>query len=163
MFNLNVLKQLQEKPEPFAPGEALFWDDPHISKQMLAVHLDSTNDLASRRPGTIDHIVYWLVKTLDLSPGTPVLDLGCGPGLYASRLAQRGMHVTGVDISTRSIEYAVNDAQQHGLNIEYRCQNYLDLEDTEQYGLALLIYGDFCPLSPSQRNRLLGKRLSSAQ
>jgi hypothetical protein len=25
------LARLQQRPEPFTPGEPLFWDDPHIS------------------------------------------------------------------------------------------------------------------------------------
>jgi hypothetical protein len=37
-LNVNLLNELLEKPEPFAPGEALFWDDPHISKGMLEAH-----------------------------------------------------------------------------------------------------------------------------
>ncbi|MDY6867648.1 MAG: hypothetical protein SVT56_07050 [Chloroflexota bacterium] len=36
ILNLDLLLQLQEKPAPFTPGEPLFWDDPHISGQMLA-------------------------------------------------------------------------------------------------------------------------------
>lgn len=154
-MDLIRINALQKKPALFAPGEALFWDDPYISAQMLKAHLDPASDLASRRPETIDRSVDWLIETLDLQPGTAVLDLGCGPGLYASRLARRGLHVTGVDYSRRSIDYAIQDAQGQGLEINYRYQNYLTLEDREQYDLALLIYGDFCPLSPDQRTRLL--------
>ena len=154
-MDLDQLNRLQEKPAPFTPGEPLFWDDPHISAQMLAAHLDPTNDLASRRPETIDRSVDWLVEILGLQPGAAVLDLGCGPGLYASRLARRGLHVTGVDYSRRSIDYAIQAARQDGLEITYRYQDYLALEDTDQYDAALLIYGDFCPLSPHQRKQLM--------
>lgn len=155
-MDLEQIRRLQEKPEPFTPGEPLFWDDPHISRQMLAAHLDPDNDLASRRLEMIERIVSWLVDVLGLHPGDGVLDLGCGPGLYAARFAQRGMRVTGVDYSRRSIGYAVEAAHQQGLDITYRYQNYLDLDDAGQYDAALLIYGDFCPLSPEQRSRLLG-------
>jgi len=71
------------------------------------------------------------------------------------RLAQRGQRVTGLDYSRRSIEYAIQSAKQHTLTIEYRYQDYLTLNDNERYDLALLIYGDFCPLSPIQRSQLL--------
>jgi SAM-dependent methyltransferase len=149
------LLQLQEKPAPFTPGERLFWDDPHISRGMLAAHLDPESDLASRRPEMIDRSVAWLVETLNLTPGSALLDLGCGPGLYASRFAARGCRVTGVDLSPRSIDYAEQYARDHGLAIQYRCQNYLELDESGEYEAALLIYGDFCPLSPAQRDRLL--------
>lgn len=154
-MNIEQLKQLQVRPEPFTPGEPLFWDDPHISSQMLAAHLNPENDLASRRPETIDKSVDWMIQTLDLHNGASVLDLGCGPGLYATRFAQRGQRVTGLDYSRRSIDHAVQSAQQLNLQIDYRYQNYLTLDDEQQYDLALLIYGDFCPLSPEQRSQLL--------
>lgn len=154
-LDLEQLKQWQVKPAPFAPGEALFWDDPHISAGMLAAHLDPTSDLASRRPETIERSVAWIVRTLGLRPGDRLLDLGCGPGLYAARFAQRGLQVTGVDYSRRSIDYAVQYAREHGLDIRYRYENYLGLADRGLYDAALLIYGDFCPLAPAQRHQLL--------
>jgi SAM-dependent methyltransferase len=155
-MNINSILQLQEKPAPFTPGEPLFWDDIHISEQMLKAHLDTGNDLASRRPETIQRSVDWMIETLRLQPGASVLDLGCGPGLYAARLAERGMQVTGVDYSRRSIDYAEQYARKNNLDIQYRYQDYLTLEDEGEYDAALLIYGDFCPLSPEQRSRLLG-------
>ena len=155
-MNIEAIKQLQEKPSPFTPGEPLFWDDPHISAQMLKWHLDPNNDVASRQPKTIQKTVDWIIATLGLKPGASILDLGCGPGLYAACLAESGLHVTGVDYSRRSIEYATQYAQQHGLDIQYRYQDYLMLDDEQQYEAALLIYGDLCPLSPTQRQTLLG-------
>src|SRR5688572_10904091 len=117
MINMNQLIwqliQLQQKPAPFTPGEALFWNDPHISAQMLEVHLNPEVEAASRKPETIDRSVKWLIETLGLNPGESILDLGCGPGLYASRFAQLGLQVTGVDYSHRSIEHANNYAQEH--------------------------------------------------
>lgn len=151
---ISQLIQLQQKPAPFTPGEALFWDDPHISSQMLAVHLNPDTEAASRRPETIDRSVKWMIEILGLKPDDSVLDLGCGPGLYASRFARAGLHVTGVDYSRRSIEFAIEYANENKLNICYRFQNYLELKDENQYQAAFLIYGDFCPLNPEQRSRL---------
>lgn len=152
---ISQLIELQQNPEPFAPGELLFWNDPHISKQMLDAHLDPNIEAASRKPETIDRSVKWLIKTLGLKTAASILDLGCGPGLYASRLARAGFHITGVDYSRRSIEYATKYASENNLNIAYRYQNYLELSDENQYDAALLIYGDFCPLNPKQRSTLL--------
>ena len=43
----------------------------------------------------------------ELSPGAPVLDLGCGAGVPATRwLADRGFDVTGVDLSERQLDLA---------------------------------------------------------
>lgn len=152
---ISKLIELQKQPEPFTPGEPLFWNDPHISKQMLEVHLNPDIDAASRRPETIDRSVKWLIETLGLKTGASLLDLGCGPGLYASRFAQAGFHVTGVDYSHRSVEYASKYAKENNLEITYRYQNYLELADENRYDAAFLIYGDFCPLNPKQRATLL--------
>ncbi|MFZ6026174.1 MAG: SAM-dependent methyltransferase [Chloroflexota bacterium] len=154
-FQLPTLLSLQEKPAPFTPGEPLFWDDPHISAQLLATHLDPNQEAASRNPGFIESAIKWITNTLNLPPGAAILDLGCGPGLYASRLAYQGFQVTGVDYSRRSVEYATEYARQNGLAITYRYENYLELRDKNQYDAALLIYGDFCPLNPEQRATLL--------
>ncbi|HEU0297751.1 MAG TPA: class I SAM-dependent methyltransferase [Anaerolineales bacterium] len=152
---ISQLLDLQQKPEPFTPGEPLFWDDPHISGQMLETHLNPDIDAASRRAETIDRSVRWMIETLRLKPGASLLDLGCGPGLYASRFAQAGFKVTGVDYSRRSIEYASRYAKENNLEIDYRYQNYLEFKDENQYDAAFLIYGDFCPLSTEQRSTLL--------
>lgn len=152
---IRSIKPYLEKPIPFTPGEPLFWDDPHISAQMLKAHLNPNNDVASRRPEIIKSTVDWLIEQTGLQPGDSVVDFGCGPGLYTSQFAQRGLKVTGVDYSKRSIAYAEGFARENGLEIEYRYQNYLDLTDENRFDAALLIYGDFCPLSPEQRSRLL--------
>jgi SAM-dependent methyltransferase len=154
--DVRELALLMERPAPFTPGEPRFWDDPHISKGLLNAHLDPDTEAASRPPATIDRCVAWIVKALELRQGHRVVDLGCGPGLYASRLAERGITVTGVDLSPRSIEMARNMAREHGLDIAYRCQDYLDLTDESSFDAAFLIYGDYCPLAPEKRARLLG-------
>lgn len=161
MLNLSLLDTFQHKPEPFTPGEALFWADPHISAQMLNVHLDPDTDLASRKPETIDASVAWMVHTLGLAAENTVLDLGCGPGLYATRLAKHGLAVTGVDISAGSIAYAQDYAAKHGLAINYICQNYLSLTDEDQFDAALLIYGDYCTFNPEDRRRILANIYSA--
>jgi len=154
-LDLEALSVLQERPETFTPGEELFWDDPHISAQMLAAHLDPKSDAASRRPHTIDREVAWLVEQLRLDQTTSVLDLGCGPGLYASRLAQRKIPITGMDYSRRSIAYARTVAEQQGLGATYILGDYLELDADAAYNTVLLINGDFCVLSPEPRSSLL--------
>jgi len=154
-LELAILEDFQQKPEPFTPGEPLFWNDPHISKHMLATHLDQTVDQASRRPEVIDTSVAWIVAELGLQAGDHVLDMGCGPGLYASRLAGQSLSVTGVDFSMRSIDYARNYADDHGLDITYCCQDYLTLADESLYAAVLLIFGDYCTFNPKLRRKIL--------
>jgi len=154
-IDLEKLMAWQEKPPLFEPGEPLFWDDPHISQQMLAYHLAPDTDVASRKSETIEKSVGWIVQQVNLREGDPLLDLGCGPGLYASRLAKYGLPVTGMDISKRSITYAQEFAASQNLKIEYHCQNYLTLAEENRYQAALLIYGDYCTFNPEQRRQIL--------
>ena len=154
-----------ERPAPWAAYTTPeFWDDPHISEQMLAAHLNPGWDAASRRPEFIDQSVEWLIGTLKLRHDIKVLDLGCGPGLYANRLARVGCDVTGIDISTRSIAYASAVADAEPLPARFYRGNYL-LDSLEQpatgYDAAILIFEDYNVLSPEQR-RVLLRRVHSA-
>ena len=111
-MNIKKLLELSKKPEIFTRSDQKFWDDRHISKQMLNAHLDPDCDAASRSFETISSSVNWLVEEIlpDPAHGTGVLDLGCGPGLYAAELARAGYRVTGIDYSRRSIDYAREEA-----------------------------------------------------
>jgi 2-polyprenyl-3-methyl-5-hydroxy-6-metoxy-1,4-benzoquinol methylase len=86
---------------------------------MLKAHLDPNTDAASRRPEIIVKSVKWLSQYLRLSPGSEVIDLGCGPGLYCAHFHREGWKVTGLDFSERSIAYAREQAAKCGQDIEY--------------------------------------------
>jgi 2-polyprenyl-3-methyl-5-hydroxy-6-metoxy-1,4-benzoquinol methylase len=143
MLPLPELVQLLARPAPFSRHSAPFWDDPYIARRLLAAHLDPHTDAASRRPERIDAETAWLRARLGLRPGQLVLDLGCGPGLYAVRLAEHGLLVTGVDLSPTSLRYARRAAREGGLRITFRHQDYLTLSDERRYDAVLLIYYDF--------------------
>ena len=75
---------------PWHEGDNIPWDDPAFSVRMLREHLAQSHDAASRRAITINRQVDWLHRgVLDARP-VAILDLGCGPGLYTSRLARLG-------------------------------------------------------------------------
>jgi SAM-dependent methyltransferase len=150
-----ALEELHKRPEPFSVYTAAdLWTDEYVSARMLEFHLDPANDLASRRPEAIDRIVTWLDTRLDLD-GKAVCDLGCGPGLYAGRMAMHGARVTGVDFSARSLAYARRSADAKRLAIAYRQADYLKDELPAGQDIVTLIYGDYCVLSPQQRRALL--------
>ena len=56
---------------------------------------------------------------LELEPGMEVLDLACGHGRLANRLAARGVRVTGLDSSELFLERAREDAAARGVEVEY--------------------------------------------
>lgn len=160
--DITIMKRLFEcladsakKPELFQAGEPSFWDDPHISKSMLEAHLNSNFEGASRSIQTIEKTVEHLISTAILKPHDKVLDLGCGPGLYSSRLCQKGIRVTGIDISKRSINYAQKKADELQLDIEYICSNFFDITYDQVFDSVLQIYGELSTFSDEARDRLL--------
>jgi cyclopropane fatty-acyl-phospholipid synthase-like methyltransferase len=152
------LETIYARPEPFGfyTAEEL-WTDEHTSAQMLAYHLDEEVDISSRSVAFIDRSVAWIVSHLGVGQGTRIADFGCGPGLYATRLARRGAEVTGIDFSKRSIEYARRTAAAENLSIRYIDESYLELELDDRFDLVTMIMCDFCALSPEQRRTLLRK------
>jgi len=153
-----ALERISERPKLFEFYTASdLWTDEHTSKQMLSFHLNEEVDLSSRNTRFIDKSVAWLVSHLGIVSGTRIVDFGCGPGLYTFRLAERGADVTGIDFSTRSIEYAKNQASGSSLDINYIHQNYLDFDTTDRFDLILMIMCDYCALSPTQRKTMLMK------
>ena len=130
-------------PAPWTEGDNIPWNDPDFSERMLAEHLSQEHDLASRKSATIDEHVDWIFSTvLDGRPGT-LLDLGCGPGLYANRLSARGCECVGVDFSPASIRHARETAEADDLSCRFM---HADLRD-EAFGvgfdLVMMIYGQF--------------------
>ena len=153
-----ALCEIDVRPEPFAFYSAQdLWTNEHISRQMLAFHLDENADVASRRPELIDRCVEWITDHFDVGVGTRIVDFGCGPGLYTERFAERGAAVTGIDFSLRSIDFAQVAAAKKDLRINYVNQDYLEFETTESFELILMLMYDFCALSPTQRASMLRK------
>jgi 2-polyprenyl-3-methyl-5-hydroxy-6-metoxy-1,4-benzoquinol methylase len=152
------LEQINTRPKPFEFYTASdLWTDEHTSEQMLTYHLNDNVDLSSRNAEFIDRSVEWICSAFNVTAGTRIADFGCGPGLYATRLARRQADVTGIDFSKRSIQYAQQVAADEALSINYVNQNYLDFETDDCFDLIVMIMCDFCVLSPDQRKKMLGK------
>jgi len=153
-----LLAEANARPEAFSRYTARdLWTDEHTSERMLAFHLDGSRDISSRKTGFIDRSVDWMATRFGIGPATRVADFGCGPGLYAIRLARRGARVTGIDFSARSLDYARQAARAEGLDIAYVQQDYLGFESADRFDLACLIMCDFCALGPAQRRGLLAR------
>jgi len=159
-MNIQKLIKATKKPNIYARGTANMWVDEHIANQLLEAHLSQDTDLASRKEGTIESTIQWILTQV---PGNSlkILDLGCGPGLYTERLAEKGHDVTGMDFSSNSIRYARESAHRKKLNIAYIQQDYLELDEESRYDLILMIFLDFCVLPPNDRTKLL-KRIYRA-
>ena len=63
--------------------------------------------------------VETVVASLDLPPGSEILDCPCGHGRISNALAERGFRVTGVDATELFLEKARGDAAARGVEVEY--------------------------------------------
>ena len=151
------LNSLLAPPLMDASGGESFWVDEYISAQLLGIHLDPGTELASRNPELMDRSVRWIAGLNPPGRFPRLLDIGCGPGLYAQRFARAGYRVTGVDFSRRSIAYARDRAREAGLGIDYRNEDYRMMEPGGPYDLAVMIYCDYGALPESDRLSLLRK------
>lgn len=138
-MQLSRLQIISRPPRLYEKGNASMWEDDHISRHLLEIHLNQDTDAASRKRPAIQKTVQWIESHLHGSD-THILDLGCGPGLYCELLAEHGHQVTGVDFSKRSIAYAKQEAAAKHLNIEYLHQNYLNLQFESQFDLVMMIF-----------------------
>jgi ubiquinone/menaquinone biosynthesis C-methylase UbiE len=76
----------------FAPEDYLYFYQLQIGPERTAQEVD----------------LMW--RLLDLAPGMALLDLACGHGRIAARLAERGCHVVGLDTSSAFLDLARGDA-----------------------------------------------------
>ena len=84
------LRKAIERPPLYKKMAEAFWDDAYISKQMLKAHLDPDFEGASRKADFIDESVRWISRIVPPEKQTQLLDIGCGPGIYAEKFVALG-------------------------------------------------------------------------
>jgi SAM-dependent methyltransferase len=180
-IDLKLLSTLSQRPSLYGGRELSFWSDPYVSEHTLHAHLDPDTDAASRPPDQIEKTVQFILARAtaaanrESSPGAvgteekgeeekspiSILDMGCGPGLYARHFAEAGCTVTGIDLSPASIDYARAESSGLGLGITYRCDDLRVTEFGGPYDVAVMIFGEFCTFSDRERTNIL-KRIGRA-
>jgi SAM-dependent methyltransferase len=156
-IDFQSLKNAISKPKIFEKSTDKFWEDDHISEQMLMFHLNPEVEAASKTKETIEAETDFIIKLTGMDSEKTVLDLGCGPGLYVKEFAKTGAKVTGIDFSDRSIDYANKSIKPAYENVIFTKMNYLDINVKDSFDIATLIFYDFCALNTDEQNRLLAK------
>lgn len=149
------LKALMVKPALDEKGTLALWTDEHISKGMLEAHLHPTWDAATRNHALVRENAAWIGSVAKAETYRDLLDLGCGPGIYAEEFHKLGYRTAGLDISERSIQYARNSAAEKNLPITYYCQNFLEMDFREQFDVITMIYYDICSFPANDRAKVL--------
>lgn len=142
-------------PAPWSEGDNIPWHEPGFSARMLREHLCQAHDAASRRLAVVDRHVAWIHERVLGGTPTSILDLGCGPGLYASRLARRGHTCIGIDYSPASIAYAEDEARRANLACTYRLADIGQADYGSGHGAAMLLYGEMNVFRPGDIRAIL--------
>jgi len=142
-------------PAPWAEGEKIPWHEPAFSRRMLVEHLSQDHDLASRRTERVEEHVRWIHDDLLRGEPVPILDVGCGPGLYASRLARLGHACLGIDIAPASIEHARQQAKLESLDCRYVLGDARDADLGRNHGLGMFLFGEINVFRPEDARALL--------
>jgi len=147
------------RPSPWQlHGGNLPWDDPAFSARMLREHLDESHGAASRQTAERAKLIDWLWSALSLKPGSHLLDITCGPGLYAVEFARRGCVVVGFDFGPASVAYARELAAAQG--VTDRCT--IIQQDVRQmavadasFDAATILYGQMAVMTRAEAQTLL--------
>jgi len=149
-----------EHPVPWDQGGNLPWDKADFSQRMLREHLDESHGAATRITKERMLQIDWMWAKLGLQPDLRLLDVTCGPGLYAVEFARRGCEVTGIDFSPASITFAQDLAKTTG--VAEQC--VFEQQDVRQmdysgagFDAATFIYGQLAVFKREEAQALLSR------
>jgi SAM-dependent methyltransferase len=95
-----------------------------------------TSELSDRQAAQI-------ARLLDLKPGLRVLDVPCGHGRIAQRLAALGCRVVGVDQSQLFLEEARRAAAEAGVEVDYRLGDMRKLKFRAEFDRIVNVFTSF--------------------
>jgi 2-polyprenyl-3-methyl-5-hydroxy-6-metoxy-1,4-benzoquinol methylase len=84
-----------------------------------------------------------LAKALELDTPMKILDLACGFGRHANRLAALGHLVTGVDFMRGFLQIACQKAAEMGVQVDYRQADMCQVSFWGEFDRVLLLFTSF--------------------
>jgi SAM-dependent methyltransferase len=99
--------------------------------------------------------VAGLVQVLDLSAPMRILDLACGFGRHANRLAALGHSVVGIDYMPGFLEIARAEAQRMGVLVDYRQGDMRTLDIRDEFDRVLILFTTFGYFSDEENASVL--------
>lgn len=143
-----------KSPHKFENSPDNIWTNKKLSPLVMNSYFDSNIYGGSYseefRNKSLNFISFFLQKG-------SVLDIGCGPGLYANKLAELNYTVTGIDISQNALQYARNYAKENDIKVNFEKKDIFSYTPNQSYNNILLIYYIYSFFSSSKRKILLKK------
>ena len=105
--------------------------------------------------GVSDRQTDLVWRLLELEPGAQVLELACGHGRIANRLAARGASVTGLDVTARFLERARVDAHVRDIEVDYVHGDMRELGWEDRFGAVTCMFTSFGYFDDDDNRRVL--------
>lgn len=113
--------------------------------------------LSDRLAEVADGQTQLIWRLLELEPGMAVLDVPCGHGRIANRLAERGCCVTGLDATPRFLDLARRDAADRSVDVTYVHGDMRQLEWTGQFDRAVNWFTSFGCFTDEENHQVLAE------
>ncbi len=99
--------------------------------------------------------VSWVSKLLEIDRPMRILDLACGFGRHALRLAALGHTVTGVDYTPGFLALARQKAAELGVQIDFRQGDMRQVSFVEQFDRVVLLFTSFGYFEDSENEQVV--------
>ena len=103
----------------------------------------------------LDGQVASLVKLLELDAPVKILDLACGFGRHANRLAALGHSVTGLDYMPGFLEIARQEAAEMGVHVRYVQGDMRQVDFVHAFDRVLILFTTFGYFSDEENAQVL--------
>jgi SAM-dependent methyltransferase len=113
------------------------WEEVFEPEDYLYFYEDTIND--ERTQIEIDFII----RELDLKEPKKILDIACGYGRHANRLALLGHEVTGLDINEKFLSMAREEAERLGANVQYFLKDIREMDYNEEFDVVISMFTSF--------------------
>lgn len=104
-----------ERDEVFNPEDYLYFYRSTLTSERLKEEID------------------FLVQFLSLSKPMKILDLACGHGRHANKLASLGHHLTGIDITKGFLDLAEKEAKEREVEVTYLQEDMRSISYKESF------------------------------
>ena len=114
-------------------------------------------DRLSDNNSDAEAMVVWDIARLD--DDVRVLDLACGHGRIANRLAARGARVSGLDATPLFLSLAQEDAGRRGVSVDYREGDMRSLPWASEFDVVFSWFTAFGYFDDDTNKQILGEIL----
>lgn len=136
-------------PNESVPAEPRFDMEAFFDEDYLHFYAARLDDGTNERDTDLIH------RLLELDGGVTVLDVPCGHGRIANRLAERGCAVTGLDSSPLFLKVAREDAVQRGVEVDYHLGDMRDLPWRDRFDRAVMWFSSLGYFDDAGNRRVL--------